>query len=196
MKIEIKNELKTWSVYFGIVLLSIFIHELGHSITAWLNGYKSVPTLAKEYVLETIPPHLQTYVSLGGILGSVFFALGTLFFFLTGKSKFNSAIIAGALASPGIYTLRFVLNGRGHDATEFQEAQSALGLNYSGHSLDWLFLVLFITGIIIWYFKSKPNYKILGRLIIGSILTFIFLVELQNLNNAIFDPIFQSNLIP
>jgi Na+/phosphate symporter len=85
-----------------------------------------------------------------------------------------------------------MLKGRGHDATEFQEAQSALGLTYSGHFLDWFFLILFILGAIIWIIKARPSYQILGRLILGVILTAIFLIELQTLNNAIFDPIFQS----
>ena len=184
MKVEIKKELKIWVVYFGIVLLSVFIHELGHSIMSWIHGYMSVPTPAKEYALEIIPAHIQTYISLGGILGNLLFALGVFFLYLNSNFKYNSAILAGAIASPGIYTVRFILQGRGHDETEFQEAQSALGLSYSGHFLDWLFLVLFLAGILIWYFRSKPNYGILLRLALGFMLTFIFLIGLQKLNNA------------
>ena len=94
-----------------------------------------------------------------------------------------------------MYTLRFILVGRGHDATEFQEAQAMLGLNYSGHFIDWLFLALFLTGSLVWIIKSKPDFKITGRLFAGVILTAIFVVGLQVLNNAVFDPIFQSQPI-
>jgi hypothetical protein len=55
-----------------------------------------------------------------------------------------------------------------------QKAQSALGLHYEGHTLDWLFLLLFLSDIIMWLIKSKPAFKILGRLLIGAVLTFIF----------------------
>jgi hypothetical protein len=51
-------------------------------------------------------------------------------------------------------------------------------------------LLLFIIGIIIWIIKSKPRFKIMGRLIIGVLLTLVFVVGLQAINNAIFDPIF------
>ncbi|MCK5103166.1 MAG: hypothetical protein KAR17_10130, partial [Cyclobacteriaceae bacterium] len=60
------------------------------------------------------------------------------------------------------------------------------------HSLDWLFFALFILGVVIWIAKSKPNYKIAGRILVGLVLTVIFIVGLQVINNAIFDPIFMS----
>jgi hypothetical protein len=43
--------------------------------------------------------------------------------------RLKSRLFSGALTAPGFYSLRFVLAGRGHDATEFQEAQVALGLS-------------------------------------------------------------------
>jgi hypothetical protein len=192
MKIDIKTELKTWIIYFVIIILSVYVHELGHSICAWVHGYRAVPTPAKNYVIDAIPGNLQQYISLGGIVGSILFVFIIFFLYVYKTFKFNSAILAASSVAPGMYTLRFILKGRGHDETEFQEAQSALGLNYSGHSLDWLFLVLFLSGIVLWIIKSKPNYKISGRLFIGFILTFIFFIALQDLNNAIFDPMFKS----
>lgn len=192
MKVNIKFELKTWTIYFTTVVLSCFVHELGHCIPAWIHGYWAVPTPAKVYTSPAIPVDLHQYVSCGGILGSILFTLVALYFYVTKTYKFSSAILAGAMASPGVYVLRFLLKGRGHDETEFQEAQSALGFSYSGHSLDWIFLFIFLSATIIWIIKSKPGFKISGRLLIGSILTFIFLIELQNLNNLIFDPIFQT----
>ncbi len=190
MKIDVKQELKTWLIYFVTIISSVFVHELGHSIVAWIHGYRAVPTPAKEYTLDAIPLDLQSFVSLGGIVGSSLFVFLIFFLYINKRYKINSAILAGAIAAPAMYTIRFILKGRGHDETEFQEAQSALGLNYSGHSLDWFFLILVLLGVIIWLIKSKPKINILGRLFIGILLTFIFLIALQNVNNAIFDPIF------
>ena len=72
--------------------------------------------------------------------------------------KYNSAVLADAIAMPGMYTLRFILTDRRHDATEFQEAQSALGLSYSGHSLDWIFYHYFYWEL--FYGYIDPNHII------------------------------------
>lgn len=189
---KVKTELKIWTIYFATIILSVFIHEFGHCIPAWIHGYWAIPTPAKEYISNTIPLDLKQYVSLGGIIGSILISFIITLLFIKNAHRINSAILAGAVAIPGMYTLRFILSGRGHDATEFQEAQSALGLNYAGHSLDWIFLILFILGIAVWIIKSKPHYKIIGRLSIGFVLTFIFMVGFQIINNSIFDSIFQT----
>lgn len=191
MKVEYRTELKIWIIYFIIILFSTSIHELGHCIPAWINGYRAIPTPAKEYIFTTIPFGLQQYISLGGIIGTSMVAVIILIIYSAKPHNFNSALLAGAIASPGFYTLRFILAGRGHDATEFQEAQSALGLTYSGHSLDWFFLIVFSIGVLVWVIRSKPKYKAIGRIIVGFILTLIFIIGLQSINNAIFDPIFQ-----
>ena len=192
MSIDIESEIRVWSIYFLTIFLSIYIHEIGHCIPAWISGIKAIPTPAKEYIMGEIPIDLRLYISLGGIVGTILFTIIVFAFYLKNSIKNSEAILAAAIAVPAIYTLRFFIEGRGHDATEFQEAQSALGLNYSGHFLDWIFLTLVLIGIAIWIVKSKPSYKILGRLLIGSIVTVIFIVGLQSINNAIFDPIFQS----
>lgn len=190
MKID-REELKVWLIYFVIILLSSYIHEIGHCIPAWINGYWAVPTPAKEYMSLTIPNGLQEFISLGGIIGTATVSIIILIIYSVKSYNFSSILLAGAIATPGFYTLRFILFGRGHDATEFQEAQSALGLNYSGHSLDWLFLSIFSFGIITWIIKSNPSYKVISRIFIGFVLTFIFIACLQKINNTIFDPIFQ-----
>jgi hypothetical protein len=192
MMTKIKIEFKIWTLYFTTILISVYIHEIGHCIPAWINGIQAIPTPAKEYISDTIPMELKEYVSLGGIIGSILVSLIVMFLYLNRPLKHNSAILAGAIAIPGMYTLRFILTGRGHDATEFQEAQSALGLSYSGHSLDWIFLTIFLLGTILWIYRSKPKYKIIGRLAFGFVLTIMFVIGLQVVNNAIFDPIFQS----
>lgn len=58
------------------------------------------------------------------------------------------AVLAGVLLIPGFYTVRFLLVGRGHDGLEWQEAQSALGINPSGHAIDIMFLVLSVAGCV------------------------------------------------
>ncbi len=187
---QIKQELRTWGVYFLTILLAVYIHEIGHCLPAWFHGYRVIPTPAKEYAIDTIPRDLQPYISLGGILGSVLFSVTIIFLYLVKRFSYHNAILAGSIAAPGIYVLMFIIKGRGHDDTEFQEAQTALGLNFSGHAVDWIFLVLFISGIITWITKSKPTYKITGRLLIGAILTILFVGMLQSANNALFDPVF------
>jgi hypothetical protein len=192
MRIQYKEELKLWLIYFFSILFSMYIHEIGHCIVAWMNGYRAVPTPVKEYVSGNIPVGLNQYISLGGIAGTVIVAFIVLILYLSKDFNYNSALLAGAMATPGFYTLRFIIFGRGHDATEFQEAQSALGFNYSGHFLDWFFLIILFIGVIVWFLKSKPGYKIIGRILIGFVLTLIFIVALQSINNIIFDPIFEN----
>lgn len=187
-----RSELKNQAVYFTTVVLAFFIHELGHCVVAWMHGKRAVPTPAKEYLLDNVSETVSRYISLGGVLGTVCFSILLIFLFVKNSHKFNNFILAGALATPGIYSFLFLLKGRGHDATEFQEAQSALGLSYAGHSLDWFFLALFITGVLIWVFRSKPTLKIIPRLLIGFVVSLIFMAGLQKINNIIFDPVFIS----
>jgi hypothetical protein len=186
----IKTEFKVWGIYFITLLSANFFHELGHCIPAWTHGYSAIPTPAKMYTLASIPLHLVKYESLGGIINSVLFTVLVIIYFAKSSFKYNSAVLAGGIAMPSIYTLRFILRGRGHDQTEFQEAQSALGLSYTGHFIDWLFLFLFLLGVAAWIIKSKPGIKISGRLVIGAVLSLAFIVLLQKINNSIFDPIF------
>lgn len=191
MEKNINTEIRVWSVYFLTLLIAIYFHELGHCIPAWINGVVAIPTPCKEYIIGTISGDLQQKISLGGILGTMVFTLVTMLFFQLKTHKYSSAILAGALAMPGMYTFRFFIAGRGHDANEFQETQAALGFSYSGHSIDWILLGLFLAGILIWLLKEKPGFRISGRLAIGFVVSLIFVVALQTINNAIFDPIFQ-----
>jgi len=190
-KLDYKNEIKVWSVFFLTIILTIYAHEIGHCIPAWIKGIRAIPTPAKEYMLDIVPLSLKPNISLWGIACTLFFSIIVITLYLMKPFKNSSAVLAGAIAMPGIYSLRFFVAGRGHDATEFQEAQSALGLDYEGHFLDWAFFALFLLGVAIWIIKSNPGFKITGRLFIGFILTVIFIIGLQVINNAIFDPIFQ-----
>ena len=190
MGIQFRVELKTWAVFFATIILSFFVHELGHCAVAWFHGLKAIPTPAKEYLLGgNIPAGVNEGISLGGPAGTALFSIMAIIFFTRTKYKFKSAFLAGALVTPGLYCVAFLLKGRGHDATEFQEAQSALGFEYAGHALDWFFLVLFLTGVFIWLLSAKPTYKIIPRLLVGFIVALFFSIELQKINNAIFDPL-------
>ena len=95
------------------------------------------------------------------------------------------------MTAPGFYMLRFILAGRGHDATEFQEAQAALGLSYSGHAVDWLFVGLFMLATLYWFWKTgaRLTRRLMGRLVIGTFAVLKVVVLLQKINNAAFDPL-------
>jgi len=97
------------------------------------------------------------------------------------------------MTAPGFYTLRFLLVGRGHDATEFQEAQVALELEYSGHALDWIFLGLFVGATALWFWRTRPRFtlRLAGRLLVGAFAALVAVCLLQSVNNAVFDPLFQ-----
>lgn len=187
--IDLKTEVKIWGVYFVTILVSIFLHELGHCLAAWVHGFSAIPTPAKAYLTAPVPANVTNYFSLGGIIASILFPLIVFPVFLFSSYKFRSALLAGAIAMPGIYSLRFILQGRGHDDTEFQEAQAAMGFAYSGHFVDVVFLVLFVLGLVLWIFSAKPTYKIAGRILVGAILAVFFIVAVQKINNAIFDPL-------
>jgi hypothetical protein len=159
-------------------------------LIAWIHGIKAIPTPAKEYELSPIPLNLENPIAAGGVIATILTCLVGIIIFIKNPSKTNSIILAGTTASPFVYTILFIVKGRGHDSTEFQKAQSALGFAYAGHYIDWIFAALTITVFMIWYFISKPTGKNIFTIIVGSILTFVFIVALQESNNAIFDPIF------
>lgn len=188
--IDFKNEVKVWGWYFGTIIAATFLHEVGHCVPAWLYGYRAIPTLAKEYTQPGVPGSIAGYISLGGVLVSVLFAVAAIAFFVSSNFKFRSALLAGALATPAIYTVRFILAGRGHDSNEFQQAQAVSGFDYSGHAADWIFLGICITGALAWIVQCRPALSILGRLVLGAVISVLFIVALQTVNNLVFDPVF------
>ena len=180
-----------WLVFIAAIAVSLFVHELGHCSVAWLHGYSAVPTLAKEYILKPVPPALQLQIALGGILGSASALIGGGLWLGLRPSRVNSAVLAGALTLPAFYTLRFFLAGRGHDATEFQEAQAALSLSYNGHALDWIFLTLLLLTSAYWLWRERGRWslRLILRVAIGAVIGLLFLVLLQWFNNLVFDPL-------
>jgi hypothetical protein len=182
-----------WLCFLGAIAASFLVHETGHCAVAWLHGVPAIPTPMKEYLLKPIPETLQCQVSLGGIVGSVVALLAAVLWLHAHPTPTRSALLAGAMTAPGFYTLRFILAGRGHDATEFQEAQAALGLSYSGHAADWLFAGLFVIATVFWFvrIRARPTLRLIGRLLAGAIAALAVLVFLQSANNALFDRFFE-----
>jgi hypothetical protein len=183
-----------WFVFAAAIVTAIFIHELGHCTVAWLHGYPAIPTPAKEYILKPLPEVVQNQMALGGIMGSVIALFAASLWLHLRPGALSSSILGGAMTAPGFYTLRFILAGRGHDATEFQEAQAALGLSYAGHGVDWLFVSLFMAAALFWFWRmrARPTPKLLIRLVIGAIAAMVIVVILQSVNNSVFDPLFES----
>ncbi len=182
-----------WLLFAAAILASVFIHELGHCTVPWLHGYPAIPTPAKEYILKPLPEGIQNQMALGGIIGSVLALVAASLWLHLRHGAISSSILAGAMTAPGFYTLRFILAGRGHDATEFQEAQAALGLSYPGHGVDWLFVSLFVVATVFWFWRTRarPTPRLVARLVVGSIAALVFLALLQTINNRVFDPLFE-----
>ncbi len=97
-------------------------------------------------------------------------------------------MLLGALLPLCLYTIRFLLAGRGHDGLEWQAAQTALGLAPAGHAIDVFFLCLWLAGVILWGSRLRfplrhSLLKFAGLAIAGVILP----VALQVGNNRLFD---------
>ncbi|MCX6282700.1 MAG: hypothetical protein NTW31_00455 [Bacteroidetes bacterium] len=193
---DCKEEIKNWAVYFLSAMAAVFIHEIGHCIPAWLQGYAAIPTPAMEYILHPVTAEQNQWISLGGYIGTVLFIMIVLIIFLFTDFKYNSALYAGAVAISGMYCALFFINGRGHGGHEFQEAQAALGFSYSGHSLDVFFLTIFTFLTAVWFINTRPGYKIIPKLLTGVVVTFFFFIALEWINNSIFDPLFKAGAFP
>jgi hypothetical protein len=155
-------------------------------------GIRAVPTPAKEYPIDPIPEQLKYLVSAGGVAATFIASATGIILFIVNQTKSSSTFLAGVMASPFAYSILFIFKRRGHSDTEFQETQAAMGFSYAGHFLDCAFLLLCLVALLLWIIIAKPNYKSLPKIILGGLLTFIFIVSLQVVNNAIFDPIFGS----
>jgi hypothetical protein len=185
-----KKQLRFTLVFLAACICSMYFHEIGHAIFGWFQGVPVMPTPAKEYIVQSqVEWHQRTWISLGGVLASVLVVSGSLLWYVLKRSQTGVAILAGCLVIPGIYTLRFLLEGRGHDATEWQEAQTALGANPSGHSIDLVFLVLFFAGCgsIVWFKGISLRWRSLLKIVSLALLGLAIMIIVQVGNNAVFD---------
>lgn len=185
-----KSQLRFTLVFLAACIGSMLFHEIGHAIFGWFQGIPVLPTPAKEYILQSqVDWHQRTWISLGGVLASVLVVSGSLLCYVLRRSLTGAAILAGCLIIPGVYTLRFLLEGRGHDATEWQEAQTALGASPSGHSLDLVFLVLLFAGCasLAWFRDVSLSWRSLLKSAGLALLGLAIIIIVQVGNDAVFD---------
>ena len=188
-----KENLRFALIFAGTCLAGVYIHEIGHAVAAWVQGIPAIPTPAKEYILQDqVEWRQKSWISLGGVAGTTLLVLGTLVWYMLERRAVADAVLAGVLLTPCLYTVRFLLLGRGHDGLEWQEAQSALGMAPAGHAIDLLFLCLFLAGSAAWLIRRRSSLRLssivrVAGLLLGGI---ILLVVLQVANNALFDPFF------
>jgi hypothetical protein len=178
-------------IFCGALIAGVYLHEVGHAIAGWVEGVAILPTPAKEYVLQSqLDWNKEIWVALGGVIGTTVSVLAAGVYFWRKPRSDSEAILAGALLPVGVYTLRFLLVGRGHDATEWQAAQTALGFPPAGHAIDVFFLCLLFAGLIVWGIRLHPPLSSLLRVVTLAIAGTILLVALQLGNNAVFDHVF------
>jgi hypothetical protein len=132
----------------------------------------------------------EIWISLGGVLGTTVVVLAAVVYFCLKPCLDREAVLAGALLPLGLYTFRFLLVGRGHDETEWQAAQAALGLPPAGHAIDVFFLCLFIAGLIVWGVRLRPPPSSVLRVVTLAVAGIALLIVLQISNNAVFDRVF------
>lgn len=180
-------------IFSAAVVAGVYVHELGHAIAGWINGVAVFPTPAKEYILQAqLDWNTETWIALGGVVGTAVAALAAALYFWRKPSADSEAILAGAFIPLGLYTIRFLLVGRGHDGTEWQAAQAALGLLPAGHAIDVFFLCLSIAGFIVWGVRLHPPPRSALRIVALAVAGTILLVALQVGNNAVFDHAFPA----
>lgn len=178
-------------IFCGALITGVYLHEVGHAVAGWVDGVAIVPTPAKEYVLQSqLDWNKEIWVALGGVIGTTASVLAAGVYFWRKPRLDSEAILGGALLPLAVYTLRFLLVGRGHDATEWQAAQTALGLPPAGHAIDAFFLCLLIAGLIVWGIRLRPPLSSLLRVVTLALAGTILLVVLQLGNNAVFDRVF------
>ncbi len=192
-----KGILRYALVFTGAAVAGVILHEFGHAVAGWVQGIAVVPSPAKEYVLRPqVYWNQETWIALGGVVGTALAAAGAIAYLLKVRSLAAEAVLFGVLIPPWAYTVRFLLMGRGHDGTEWQAAQAALGLAPAGHAVDVFVLCLSLAGIIVWAvrLRSPARHKLL-RLAAAAMGGTILLVALQAANNTLFDRFFPATQV-
>lgn len=192
-----KAHLRYAAVFIGSTIAGVYLHEIGHAVAGWSQGIATVPTPAKEYILQSqVAWNQEIWISLGGPVGTTLAVVGAMVYFLRARRPEAEAVLLGALLPLCLYTIRFVLAGRGHDGLEWQAAQTALGLRPAGHAIDVFFLCLWLAGMILWGTRLRfpLRYSLLkfaGLAIVGVTL----LIALQVGNNRLFDRHFPATKV-
>jgi len=187
----VKASLRYVGLFLGAIFAAVSVHEIGHAVAGWLVGVATVPTPAKEYVLQSqLAWSKEIWISLGGPVGATATALAATLYFWRKPCIEREAVLTGTFLPLAVYSLRFLVVGRGHDSTEWQAAQTALGLRPAGHAIDVFFLCLLIAGLAMWFLRLHPPLWALLRLAALGIAGTVFLIGLQAANNAVFDRTF------
>ena len=192
-----KSTIRYFFFFAGAAVAGVYLHEIGHAVAGWVQGIAIIPTPAKEYVLRSqVEWNQEIRIALGGVVGTILAVAGAILWFVRDRRPEVEAVLAGALLPPGIYTLRFLLQGRGHDGLEWQAAQTALGLSPTGHVIDLFFLIIFIAGIVVLFFhQHAPLRRTLLKFIGLALGGIIIMVVLQVGNNALFDRFFTTKIV-
>jgi len=178
-------------LFSGPLIAGVYLHEVGHAAAGWVNGVALVPTPAKEYILQSqLDWSKAIWLALGGVIGTTVAPLAAAFNLWRQPRLDAEAIWAGVFLPVGVYTFRFVLVGRGHDATGWQAAQVALNLPPAGHAMDLLFVVLLIAGSVVGTIHLQPSLSSILRLVITMLIGIILHISLQAGNNIVFDGVF------
>jgi hypothetical protein len=183
--------------FTGTTIAGVYLHEIGHAVAGWVQGIAVVPTPAKEYILRSqVYWNQEIWIALGGIVGTTLAVVGATLYFLQERRPVAEAVLFGALIPPCLYTIRFLLVGRGHDGSEWQAAQTVLGLAPAGHGIDVFFLCLSLAGIIVWGSRLRfPLRYSLLRLAGLAMAGVILLIALQVGNNSLFDRFFPTTRV-
>ncbi len=159
-RICMRERLRFAFIFVATCIGGCYFHEIGHAAFGWAQGISVLPTPAKEYILRAeVDWNQQAWISLGGVAATVLLVLGVILWQSGTRGSGGDAVLAGALVAPFAYTVRFSLAGRGHDGLEWQAAQSALGVNPTGHVVDVLFLCILSAGVFVWGFRRRRSMR-------------------------------------
>ncbi len=195
---NVKDGLRFALWFSAACIAGIYVHEIGHAVAGWVQALPIVPTPAKEYILRAeVTWRQQSWIAFGGVAATAMLVLGTLLWYARTARRWADAVLAGVLLSPCVYTLRFLIVGRGHDAVEWQAAQSTLGATPAGHAVDLLFLCLAVAGVILWLVRRRTSLRFATpvKVLIVFVGGIVLVVFVQVANNALFDRFFTKTTI-
>jgi hypothetical protein len=168
-----------------------YVHEIGHAVSGLLVGVITIPTPAKEYPIQSeLEWSKATWIALGGPIGTLSALFIATAYFWRKPCSDREAALAGASLPVFIYSLRFLLIGRGHDDIEWQGAQTALGLPPASHGIDIFFMCILVAIVVVWFVRRRPSLWSLLKLPALAISGVILLVAVQAGNNVVFDRMF------
>jgi hypothetical protein len=178
-------------LFSGATIAAGYVHEIGHAAAGLLVAVITVPTPAKEYVLQSqLEWSKEIWIALGGPIGTLAATISALFYFWHKPCREREAVLFGAIVPLFVYSVRFLSLGRGHDGTEWQAAQTALCLPPASHTIDIVFFFLLIAASVVWLVGLHPSFWSFLRFPALAVAGVVLLIGLQEGNNAVFDRVF------